>query len=400
MEFALPKIGQPPVQLSHFPTRWQSFLFRAWEFFPAAKIAGILGTDPETVRRAAADMGLPDESPDPRWRTKGYITVIRRMWHILPYEQLLSLLDMDRQTLAVTMREDDFLDIKLGEKPDCPPVQFRPLTAEEQACTARIAAVMKTVSFDGAAPFDFHYDVPSIRFSGKEKFATRMIYAFSGLYQNAFDTDSREFCPDEMLQAYADLGVNAVWTQGILFQLTEFPFAPEISAGWQMRLQRMKDFAARLQSFGMKLFLYLNEPRSMPASFFERYPHLKGHVYAPDKICLCTSVPEVQAYLADAVESVCRSVPEIGGFFTITRSENPTNCCSHSVPGGKRELHLSPLPPKEYRGSDRTDGGCLSPRCRSGGSIDKNYGVELGMGRFFRRYYRPSASPDDSAVPE
>lgn len=337
MEFSLPKLGQPAIVFSHFPTHWQAFLFRAWEYIPRRKIAQLLDTTEETVYEAAMDMGLPDRCPEDLWLKKGYITIIRQMWHILPYDQLLQLLEMDADTLAVTLREDDFLDIKLRDKPLCQPVKWQPLTIQQQTQTAKIRKEMEQISFAGRAPFDFRYEIPKLEFSGKPIFETRMIYAFSGLYQYAFDVDSREYCPDEMLEAYSKLGVNAVWTQGILFQLCEFPFAPEISKGWQQRLNRAKEFADRLEKYGMKLFLYLNEPRSMEEKFYTRYPHLRGHDAKDGKICLCTSTPEVRKYLTDGVESICRAIPNIGGFFTISRSENPTNCYSHSndKPGGK-----------------------------------------------------------------
>lgn len=332
MQFILPKTGKPAVSLPHFPTKFQSFIFRAHEYVPAGKIAQILNTTEDNVRLAAAQMGLPDREPDKLWMTQGYITIIKRMWHILPYEQLLQLLEMDEQTLAITLREDDFLDIKLGDKPVCEKVVWRELTAQEKKQTEEIRKTLSTLDFSGVQPFDFHYEVPQISAAGEALFDTRMIYAFSGLYQHAFDVDSRVFCPDSMLEAYSKLGINAVWTQGILFQLTEFPFAPAISNGWQQRIDRMKDFADRLEKYGMKLFLYLNEPRSMPSDFYKDYPHLKGHVRAEEKICLCVSTPQVQEYLTNAIETLCRAVPNIGGFFTITRSENPTNCYSHSEP--------------------------------------------------------------------
>ncbi len=44
---------------------------------------------------------------------------------------------------------------------------------------------------------------------------------------------------------------------------------------------------------------------------------------------LCTSRPEVQRYLVQAVAGICRAVPDLGGFFSITASENLTNCWSH-----------------------------------------------------------------------
>ena len=331
MEYMLPKIGMAALPLSHFPTRHQAFIFRASEYISAERIAKILHTTPQNVIEAADEMGVPYRSEDETWMNKGYITIIRRLWHILPYEQLLELLEMDEGSFATILREEDFLDIKLGDKPACDPVYFRPLTDEEKARTKEIKAIMSHLPAAKTRPFDFEYRVPKLRFGGEEIFHTRMIYAFSGLYQSAFDVDSRTYLPDSLLEAYRDLGINAVWTQGLLSQLTEFPFAPELSSGWQARIERMRDLTERLEKFGIKLFLYLNEPRSMPKSFFEKYPELQGHVFSEDKLCLCVCTPEVQNYLTDAVEALCRNVPKIGGFFTITRSENPSNCYSHAT---------------------------------------------------------------------
>ncbi len=329
--FDLLKVGKPALHFSHFPTPQQAFIFRAAEYVPMKKIAQVLRTEESVVRQAAYDLGLPDYDPGQLWLSKGYITIIRRLWHILPYEQLMELLGIDDQELALILREDDFLTIKLGrEKPDCPVLHWRELTREEQEQTAKIKKVMQEIPVGGRKPFDFQYDLPKLSFSGKSQFDTRMIYAFSGLYQPAFDVDSRTFCPDELLEAYQKIGINGIWTQGILFRLTPFPFAPEISEGWEGRLENVKDFASRLEKYGIKLYLYLNEPRNMPERFFDQYPHLRGHKISKDQVSMCVSTPEVQAYLTDAVERICRSVPNIGGFFTITRSENPTNCYSHA----------------------------------------------------------------------
>ena len=141
MLYSLPKIGADAINLSHFPTKHQAFIFRAYEYVPAKKIAEILGTDVDTVRRAADEMGLPDYNPGDLWLKRGYITIIRRMWHILPYEQLLELLDMDEATLARTMRDDDFLDVKLSDKPHCEKVAWRELNDEEKAKTQKIKKV-------------------------------------------------------------------------------------------------------------------------------------------------------------------------------------------------------------------------------------------------------------------
>ena len=329
MEFSLPQIGKAPIPLPHFPTKQQAFIFRAVEYVPYEKIAEVLKTDSETIRRAARQMGLPDYAPGDMWLQKGIITIIRRLWHILPYEQLMQLLDTDTQGLARILLEEDFLYVKLEDKPDCDPVYWEELTPEQVEQTEAIRQRMESISFAGAKPFDFVYDVPELEFSGDPVFESRIVYCFSGQYQRAFDMDSREYCPDSMLEAYQKIGVNGLWTQGMLSQLAPFPFDPEFSKGYETRVQRVREFARRLARYGMKLYLYLNEPRALPESFFEKFPHLKGHRAGPDQICLCVSTPEVQAYLTESVASICRAVPELGGFFTITRSENPTNCYSH-----------------------------------------------------------------------
>lgn len=331
MDFSLPKELKDAIPLPHFPTKHQAFIFRACEYISSERIAKILNTNTENIRKCIKDLGLNECENEQIWLSKGYITIIRRLWHILPYSQLLQVLDMDEGTLAMIMREEDFLDIKLKEKPICKPVYWRELTEDEKVRTAEIKKIMSGLSFSGKKPFEFEYSVPKIEFSGKEKFKTRMAYAFSGVYQNAFEMDSETYCTDEMLEAYSKLGINALWTQGVLYQLTEFPFDKSLSEGYKKRLERMRKFTERLEKYGIKLMLYLNEPRCMTEEFFEKYPNLRGQKVEDGKICMCTSTKEVQEYLKNAVESLCRAVPKLGGFFTITRSENPTNCYSHKT---------------------------------------------------------------------
>lgn len=329
MIYSLPNLGKDAIRLPHFPTLHQAFIFRAYEYIPLEKIANVLDTSVENVLTSAREMGLPDYQPGNIWLDRGYITIIRRMWHILPYSQLLQLLDMSEEEFAVILRDEDFLDIKLGDKPICHPVKWRPLTDEERLQTSSIKSTVESIKLEGVEPFNFEYNIPPIKFGGEEKFSTRMIYAFSGLYQHAFDVDSESYLPDNQLLAYKNLGINGIWTQGVLSELVEFPFEPSVSVGYEKRIERINALTDRLAKFGIKLYLYINEPRYMPQSFFEKYPHLRGHI-VDDKACLCTSTQEVRDYLKNSISKLCRAIPNLGGFFTITRSENLTNCYSHS----------------------------------------------------------------------
>ncbi len=334
MKTPLPKAGKAPVKLPHFPAVHQAFIFRASEFVSFEKIASVLGTGVDNVRECARQMGIERACGDgDLWLKKGYISVIRAMWHILPYSQLLELIGVDGDTLAAMLREEDFLDVKLGPKPVCEEVRFRELTPEEAERTRAIREVVESLDESGAKAFDFRYLQPEIKFGGREVFETRIIYPFSGLYLNAFETDSETWCPDGLLESYRRLGVNGVFTQGILHRLTPFPFDPSVSGGWERRLENLKKYTERLKKFGIKLYLYLNEPRPMTDGFFETREDLRGMSGGRDNTSLCTSVPAVREYLRSAVKTVCRAAPDIGGFITITRSENQTNCYSHAGKG-------------------------------------------------------------------
>jgi len=87
----------------------------------------------------------------------------------------------------------------------------------------------------------------------------------------------------------------------------------------------MVDHAKR---YGINIYLYMNEPRAMPASFFDGRENLKG-VQEGDHFALCTSAPEVRKWVTDSLKYVFEHVPGLGGVFTITGSENLTNCYSH-----------------------------------------------------------------------
>ena len=123
-----------PLRFEHFPTVWQTFLWRNHSYFPEEKLAEILQCPVATVREAAAALGLPPQrTVNPKWLSHGYLTIIRENWHILNYRQMLQLLGWKAEQLAYTLKEEDFCWGKLGAlKPDCPEVKYAPLTPEQE----------------------------------------------------------------------------------------------------------------------------------------------------------------------------------------------------------------------------------------------------------------------------
>ncbi|HRI87743.1 MAG TPA: hypothetical protein PK869_05750, partial [Candidatus Hydrogenedentes bacterium] len=80
-----------PVKAPHFPDRVHAMIWRNWNLVPAEDMARVLGTSEENVVNTGKAMGLPEQSAiTSDLRQRSYITVIRRNWHLLPYEQMLD----------------------------------------------------------------------------------------------------------------------------------------------------------------------------------------------------------------------------------------------------------------------------------------------------------------------
>lgn len=346
MKHELPKIQNTPViPTDHFPTRMQCFIFRNWEMVSPQILGEVLGCDADTVIALAAEMGLPTPPEvNPAWLTKGYITIIRANWHLCTYAQIALMLGISEEQLAYILREDDFLSVKLGNfKPEVPPLVYVPLTEEERAKTRAVrqvvSAAFEEMPHHPQKPFDFRPFFASVgqypaleTGNAPERFEQRIVYSYCALYGDTFADRALidESFPDELLSAYQSLGVTGVWTQAVLYTLAPYPFAPALSDGWERRQEGMRYLVEKLAKYDLKLFLYMNEPRAMPLSFFDAYPHLRGHIGHDGYASLCVSTPEVQDYLRGASKQLNEAVPGLGGYLTITASENQTNCYSHA----------------------------------------------------------------------
>ena len=448
MNKSLPSVKKGArIEFKHFPTAQQAFIFRNWEMFPSEHLAKVIGATKSQVEELAELMGLPPQKANGDWRSKGYITIIRQNWHLLPYDQLIELLEWDEDYLAYILKEDDFLSHKLGNlKPDVPRIKYRPLTESEKEETHWLREQIKELSKlqeapETVKPFSFMFKGPQPVINHNRPFENAVVidedwgiyandkssiaalhikdfiedYKFvtgikiangakgkniilncnnnfsdpeshlikinkseiiieagghEGLYQGliwlvkkaqenggAFyrpETVNRDrkvelriaysYCavygdyteelldssyPDSLLKSYAYSGVNGIWLQGILYKLTEFPFDKSLSEGWEKRVAALNTLIKRAERYGIKIFLYINEPRSMPEDFFIKYPHLKGeseHSFWT----MCTSTPEVQKYLKEGIAELTRNLTGLGGYITITMSENLTNCFSRT----------------------------------------------------------------------
>ncbi|HSB14931.1 MAG TPA: hypothetical protein VLE22_10765 [Bryobacteraceae bacterium] len=453
-----------PVPEPHFPSRLYQFVWRNWELANTDRMAEVAGATPRQILDLGESMGLPAKpslSEDQLRRI--YITVIRQNWHLLPEPQIIKLLGWSDERFRFTLKEDDFLDIKLGlNKPRCPELRYDPPSEADQHAAARIRETLRAVFGDslrapGQRSFQFVEELSDLRFvpmrdpsarpapteidltsgwsiaepegdvlasaarrlreflrdamgvstatggkhivlevrppgngpgsfdiavseaavritgdsdsgalqgvywlmdqmeereapflrpgvtSRKAVWNPRFLYSHFALYGDPLMEPEADPFPDAYLEKLARRGINGVWMQAVLNNLAPSKQFPEFGEGSETRLRNLDALVRRAARFGISIYLYLNEPRAMPPEFFRAHPETRGSSFLGTN-AMCTSVPAVREWIADALTHVVRHAPGIGGFFSITMSENHTNCFSHGGAWGKAAPNAGDCP--------------------------------------------------------
>lgn len=328
----LPPVKKCKDEKLNFPVKWQSVIFRNYGFVSSDKLADVLRCDEETVRREAQRLGLIGEFFPCDWEKKGYISIIRNNWFLLPYSQLVNLLGITEERLEFILENDDFLSVKLGKfKPECKEVLYAPLSETEREKTEIVRKrIVRLRNGAGVRPFDFFRGYPvketaTERANGIGAEQTRIVHGYLTPCGDAFLANSESYLPDVLLNEYRRQGINGLWFHGLLSALSFYPFDERLSKDFEKRRAELKRLIGRCKKYGIKVYLYLNEPRGIPLNRIGKYAYLGGRK-TDDSVCLCLERKEVREYLYNATKDLLSDVKELGGIITITMSENPTHC--------------------------------------------------------------------------
>ena len=410
----------------HFPNRLYQFVWRNWDLANLDRMASVVQARPVELAELAESMGLPPKRQlDPGYLRRIYITVIRQNWHLLPEEQITELLDWNAQRFAFTLKEDDFLEVKLGRvKPACDTLRFRkPEEAERKRAAAirssltrwipggvktlgeprfsfvkqlsalepgpgwrvevpagspalaaaalrfgkpggagqrvelildkaaslgpgdfsttstaggvRIVAATEQAAIRGLYQLRAQPQLSELETVSREVWSPRFLYSYFALYGDPLLEGDVAGLPDGYLDRAAASGINGVWIQGVLNKLAPARSFPEFGKGWETRLKNLRALVERAARYGLRVYLYLNEPRAMPAEFFNNRSGIRG-TREQDVYAMCTSTAEVRDWLRESLSHVFHETPGLGGIFSITMSENLTNCFSHGAAWGDR----------------------------------------------------------------
>ena len=323
---------QNQFERNEFPTAWQKVVFRNYRMVPSENIADVLGCSAGQVEEEAVRMGLRQGKADPEWLSRGYITIIRNNWDLLPDNQICALIGFSRERLDFVLEKEDFLRVKLGTKnPECTEIHYAPLTEAEREATEKLAVTVAGYDVSERKMFDFFTDTADTKpeYIASEEGGIRLVHGFLTPCGDTFIEDSRKHLPDILLDSYAKQGINALFLHGVLSTLSPYCFDPEMSKDYPIRRKNLKELIKRAALRGIKIYLYFNEPRALPKNVYESYgkPEIGGRM-TNRYVHLCLSKEAGQEYLYTATRDLFEEIPEIGGIFNITMSENPTHCRS------------------------------------------------------------------------
>ena len=325
-------------EMEHFPARFQFVIFRNWNRITVERIADVLNTSADQVIFEAERLGLSpyNEKSCSLWLKYGYLTIIRENWLLLNYSQLLKLLGFTEEQLYRVLMEDDFMFFKMGAgKPFCPEVFWHELSPAELQETAEIRAVIAPLTAAHGKEYEFDFletlkkAVPPAAQTAKNNHL-RMAYCYCATFGDSLMPGAPDPFPEGVLAQYQAAGVNALWHPATLASLVPWTGDEDYSADYQLRQESLRQMCTKLASYGIKLFLYINEPRFFTPEIAKRHPEWTGPLNEDNSgtFAVCINHPEVAQRLEDGFADLLRAVPELGGFMTITMSENLTHCLS------------------------------------------------------------------------
>ncbi|MGC4054860.1 MAG: hypothetical protein QM757_38960 [Paludibaculum sp.] len=259
--------GRP---LPQFASLAHQLVWRNWDLVPIARIASALSSDAATILRLAGEMRLQRQVLDGRFARRQRFQILRRNWTFVPMEQLTVLADMSEVGITSLLAEDAFYNGHLGPKPEARRISVVPGRTLEMDYAVRGAAKV-------TARFDFDKDLERDTPGGagpaaSASFEPRIGFPYSAVYGDVLgDPDFHAYYPDAVLESLRRQGLNGIWLHGLLRELTVHPLLPGHGEQAAVRLQRLNGLIERCAKRGLGVYLYLNEPRAMPAAFFETH---------------------------------------------------------------------------------------------------------------------------------
>ena len=147
---------------------------------------------------------------------------------------------------------------------------------------------------------------------------------------SCFGDDADDYS-EGYLNRIAHDGGNGLILKALFRDLVPSQIIPEYGRESEPRLDRLRRLVQKCARYGLRISLYVNEPRAFDADdpVLAAHPDLTGH-RAGKTICFCTETQLGGEYLEESTRTLFELVPGLGGLVDITVGERPTHCYSMS----------------------------------------------------------------------
>jgi hypothetical protein len=149
--------------------------------------------------------------------------------------------------------------------------------------------------------------------------------------------DDIDYYPEHYLNRLAHDGVNVLWISISFRDLCRNPFFPSHGTDARQRLAKLRRTVASCARYGIRVYGFTIEPCAFGQNYFSdkqktpedlvRNPEMAGHRQG-DTRYFCTSSPEGLDYVEQAMATLFREVPGLGGLINICYGEGATHCYS------------------------------------------------------------------------
>ncbi|MBL8993862.1 MAG: hypothetical protein JNM63_11010, partial [Spirochaetia bacterium] len=154
--------------------------------------------------------------------------------------------------------------------------------------------------------------------------------------------DAPKVYTDEYFKSLVDNKFNGIWIAGRLRDLVKTKTLPELGKNQGAHQKALRTVIDRAKTWGVKVYLYLNEPRCLPLNdpLFKHHPELRGQKdistmdepeYGSAEVhAMCASSQRTLDFLYEGAKNLFEECLGLGGLILITASEHVTTCHSRS----------------------------------------------------------------------
>ena len=152
--------------------------------------------------------------------------------------------------------------------------------------------------------------------------------------------DDVDYYPDAYLNRLAHEGVNGLWLSVQWKDITKTSFR-EPSPDLERRLTKLRQTVEKCARYGIKLWLYSNEPEGFYSAddpMLKAYPELAG-AGRPSRRYICPNSEAGQKFIYESTRWITSHVPGLGGLINISLGEHGSSCLdSVGVEAGRRPV--------------------------------------------------------------